>query len=78
MAREALVRTWIMSSSQFKFLSIILLKVLNSKSKLDLSNFVKIVIIHLFKIKDAKTEVFRCLRCCIFEDQILFCIQSFA
>ena len=32
--------------------------------------------IHLFKIRGAKTEVFCCLRCCIFEAKILFCVQS--
>ena len=33
-------------------------------------------LIHLFKIRGAKTEVFCCLRCCIFEAKILFYVQS--
>ena len=31
--------------------------------------------IHLFKIRGAKTEVFCCLRFCIFQAKILFCMQ---
>ena len=31
--------------------------------------------IHLFKIRGAKTEVFYCLRFCIFEANTLFCVQ---
>ena len=37
----------------------------------------QIRLIRLFKIKGAKREVFCCLRCCIFEAKILFCVQSF-
>ena len=36
-----------------------------------------VTIIHLFKIRGAKTEVFCCLRFCIFEANISFCVQSF-
>ena len=33
-------------------------------------------IIHLFKVRDATAELFRCLRYCVFESKILFYAQS--